>query len=317
MAKETPTKKKNKKAAAKSSAKTKSAKSVTKNVAPESVKSTNTTKTTSNAAAVKPVTVSTPASKLARWYKWLGLIFFVEGLAVVVLNKAITAPITVQYPAVDALASESNGHQIIALASRHIADVHLGWVVALFLIVFAAISLALASAYRAYIEVSVKRGVNAFRWLALGVGGGLMVGAIALVSGVSSIALLLALFGATLLGSLLALAAETVVANNDGVKTRFAHVLCGLAVVSSLFPWVVFALGVVGAAMWGGHIPGYLYSIYACQFVLFIAMLLATHFRLKRQGKWADAAYTDRGFLLLTFIAATLLAAQIFAGVLK
>jgi preprotein translocase subunit SecG len=316
MAKETPTKKKNKKAAAKSSAKTKSANSVTKSVAPEAVKSTNTTKTTS-AAAVKPVTASTPASKLARWYKWLGLIFFVEGLAVVVLNKAVTAPVALQYPAVDALASESNGHQIIGLASRHIADVHLGWVVALFLIVFAAISLALASAYRAYIDVSVKRGVNAFRWLALGVGGGLMVVAIALVSGVSSIALLLALFGATLIGSLLALAAETVVASNDGVKTRFAHVLCGLAVVSSLFPWVLFALGVVGAAMWGGHIPGYLYSIYACQFVLFIAMLLATHFRLKRQGRWADAAYTDRGFLLLTFVAATLLAAQIFAGVLK
>src|SRR3954468_6664387 len=125
MAKETPTKKKNKKAAAKSSAKTKSVKSVTKSVAPEAVKPTNTTNATASAAAVKPAVVSTPASKLARWYKWLGMIFFVEGLAVVVLNKAVTAPITVQYPAVDALASESNGHQIIALASRHIADVHI------------------------------------------------------------------------------------------------------------------------------------------------------------------------------------------------
>jgi hypothetical protein len=171
--------------------------------------------------------------------------------------------------------------------------------------------------YRPYIETSLKRGINAFRWLALGVGGGLMVGAIALVSGVSSLALLLSLFGATLIAAILALATETIVANNNGVKTRLAHVLCSLAVVTALVPWVVFALGVVGAAMWSGHIPGYLYSIYACQFILFIAVLLATHFRLKRQGKWANAAYTDRGFLLLTFVSATLLAAQIFAGVLK
>ncbi|HEV7453749.1 MAG TPA: hypothetical protein VGO07_00650, partial [Candidatus Saccharimonadales bacterium] len=91
MAKETPTKKKNKKAAAKSSAKTNSVKSVAKSVTPEVVKSTS-------AAAVKPARVSTPVSKLARWYKWLGLAFFAEGLVVVLMNKAVTAPITVQYP---------------------------------------------------------------------------------------------------------------------------------------------------------------------------------------------------------------------------
>jgi hypothetical protein len=318
MAKETPTKKKTKKAAATSSAKSKA----------KTVKATAKAKATkpvvTAAVADKPVKVvksttadKTPVGKLARWYKWLGLVLFVEGLAVVLLGKSVTAPVTLQYPAADALASQVNGHQVIALASRHLADVHVGWVVATFLIVFAAVSLLLATLYRKFLDVAAERGVNAFRSLATGLGGGLMVVSIAMVSGISSLAMLLTLFGATLMGALLGLGAEVLVARNGGTKPRLAHFLCGLGLVSVLFPWVVFAGNVLGANLWGGDIPGYLYSIYACQFVLFGSVLLATHYRLKRQGKWADALYTDRGFLFLSFVAATLLAAQIFAGVLK
>jgi hypothetical protein len=321
MAKETPTKKKTKKGVAGSS----SAKAKAKNVnAAAKVKSE---KPAVTAAADKPVKAvksapvkadaNTPTGKLARWYKWLGFVLFVEGLAVVLLSKSVTAPITLQYPAVDTLASESNGHRMIGLASRHLADVHMGWVVATFLIVFATVSLMMATLYRKYLDVAAERGVNVFRSLAMGLGGGLMVAAIALVSGISSLAMLVTLFGATLFGALLGLGAEVLVARNGGVKPRLAHFLCGLGIVSALFPWVVFAANVLGANLWSGDIPSYLYSIYACQFVLFGSVLLATHYRLKRQGKWADALYTDRGFLLLSFIAATLLAAQIFVGVLK
>jgi len=197
MAKETPTKKKNKKTAAARSAKSKQLVSNEATPAAASVPASDadTAKPlvkTKGAASAKVKTPSTPASKLVRWYKWLGLALFAEGLVVVVLNKAVTAPVSMQYPAVDALASESNGHQVLALASRHLADVHIGWVVATFLIVFAAINLMLATGYRPYIEnVVTKRGTNVFRWLALGLGGGLMITAIALLSGVASLALLL------------------------------------------------------------------------------------------------------------------------------
>ncbi|HSX17175.1 MAG TPA: heliorhodopsin HeR [Patescibacteria group bacterium] len=307
MVKQTTSKKKaNKKTAAKSNANV-------KNVKEEVVK----TAVTPAVKATAKATTGTPATKMARWYKWSGVVYLVASAVVAFLAKEVAAPVTLQYPSIDALASEANGHQVMGLASRHIADVHLGWIVVTFLAIFGVVNLMLATMYRPYLEPSLKRGVNAFRWLSLGFGGGMMVVAIAMVSGFTSLALLLSLFAFTLLGCLLALAAETVVTNNGGIKTRFAHFMCGLSVISSSAPWVVFGLAMLGAGLWHGHFTSYMYSIYICQFVLFLALISATHFRLKRQGKWADALYTDRAFLVLTFVSSALLAAQIFVGVLK
>lgn len=263
------------------------------------------------------VTTQTSVGRMVRWYKWLGALFLAESFVVAFLSKEVSAPLAMQYPAVDALASEASGHQVLALASRHLGDVQLGWVVATFLILFAVISLVMATVYRPYLERSLARGINAFRWLGLGLGGGLMVVTIAMVSGFVAVPVLLALLLLTFTGAMLALGAEVLTANNKGVKTRFAHFLCGLAVLASGTPWVIFALSVVGAALWHGHFTSYLYSIYACQFALAVAVMTAVHFRLKRKGRWADAYYTERGFLLLSFVAASLLALQVFVGVLR
>jgi len=324
MAKQTTTKKKaNKKPAAKPSTKTKSTKAVatatpSKTTAPAVVPEKKTATPVAKSEAVKSAKApKDPQDRLARWYRWTSIVLFLEALAVTLFgNKAATA-LTMQYPALDSLASEANGHPVLALASRHIADVHIAWAVSTFLLVFAVISGLLVTLYRPYFNTVLARGVNAFRWVALGIGGGVMIVAMALLSGFSSLQLLLSLFVLTMLAGMLALAADVLVARNNGVKTRFAHLLCGTALIAGLTPWAVFALAVIGKLLWHGHIPAYLYSIYGCQLALFVAVLLAMHFRLKRQGRWADALYADRSFLLLGFVAATVLAAQIFVGVLK
>jgi hypothetical protein len=45
--------------------------------------------------------------------------------------------------------------------------------------------------------------------------------------------------------------------------------------------------------------------------------MLATHYRLKRQGKWADGLYSERGYMLLTVVTVTLLSWVIVVGALK
>lgn len=260
---------------------------------------------------------NTPAGKLAKWHRWLGIFFLLQGLAVLLLGRNVTAPVTMQYPSVDTLASEATGREVIGLANRHIADVHVEWVLATTLIVFAAVHFVSATAYRPYVDAALKRGVNAFRWLALGIGGGLLTVAVAMISGFSSLPLLLVLFGTVAGAALLAHGVEVIVANNNGVKGRLARFLCGLASIGALVPWIILGLGVVGAALWKGELPAYLYSLYLCGVLLAGAFMLATHFHLKRRGKWADNFYTERGYLLLTLITVTLLTWQIVAGALK
>lgn len=265
---------------------------------------------------VKAVPV-TPVAKLARWQKWLGLLLGLQGLLVVVLTKKVTVPVTAQYLNVDALASEANGHQVLAIANRHLMDLHVVWVLATALIVFTVVNLLSAGMFRARDNKVAAEGANQLRWIGLGLSGGLAVMTIALLSGFTQLSNLLLLFVSMVVGCAAAMGADKLVANNGGVKTRFTHLLCGIAVVGVLMPWVVFGLGMIGAWLWHGHLPAYLYSIYACQALLTLALILATRFRLKRQGKWADPLYTEGGFLVLTFVSLTLLTWQVFAGALR
>lgn len=323
MAKQTTSKKTNKKAAGSGTTKEKAPekeKAVAAQVAQKtSVETEKAEKqaTTKKSVAKTPDTPEAAANKLKHWYRWFGVVLLIESALVAFLSKNTAAPVTMQYPTVDTLASEANGHQIMNLASRHIADVHLGWMVVTFLAVFGIVFLMLSTVYRAYLELSLRRGVNALRWFGLAAGGGLMVVTIAMVTSIASAELLLALFVSTFLAGMLALGIEVLVANNGGVKSRFARMLCGVAMVAGALPWVVFGLALIGALVWNGHFASYMYSIYACQFLLFVAFVLATHFRLNRRGRWADAAYTERSFVALSFVAATLLALQVFVGLLK
>jgi hypothetical protein len=258
-----------------------------------------------------------PLSRLKKWNAWLAALYLLQGLVIVTLAAKVTAPVTANYQAVDTLASEANGHQVFALATRHLFDIQIAWVVAVFLIVMGVTHLLAASAFRPRFEAAVSRGVNELRWIGLGLAGGVMTVAIALLSGISQVSTLLLLFASVAAGSFLALGAEKAVANNGGKKTRFAHALCSLAAVGVLLSWLIFGGHLLGALIWDGTIPGYMYGLYACMALLLVALLLATHFRLKRQGRWADGVYTERGYMLLGFITASLLAWQIFAGVLQ
>jgi hypothetical protein len=155
------------------------------------------------------------------------------------------------------------------------------------------------------------------RWAGFGMGGAVMIATIALLSGITQLSSVLLLMASVLVGSSLMFAAEVVTTNNRGTKTRFANFMYVLAVCGLAAPWVIFATAIAGALIWNGHIDGYMYSVYACTGLLFLAMVLAANFRLKRQGRWADILYTERGFTILEFLMATLLAWQIFVGVLR
>jgi hypothetical protein len=271
--------------------------------------------TTAKRASIKEK-VTGPSSKLKKWNYWLAGLYALQAIAIVILGSKAALPITAQYPAVDALASEAAGHQVIGGAFRQLFDVQIGWMVATFLIVFATIRYVAGRKIRVQDQPGTDRGVSALRWMSFGLGGGLVVVTIALLSGIYSVGTLLLLYGATLVGCVLAFATEVVIDVNKGMWTRFARLLGNLSVMSLMAPWVVFAIAVIGAAFWNGNLPAYMYSIYGCVALLFIGTALATYFYFARQGKWADPLYAERTFMVLEVLTASFLAWQIYAGVL-
>lgn len=248
---------------------------------------------------------------LHNWNQGIAAIFAVEAIGIVFAGSKFSEAVTVRYPSIDKLTSDATGQQVLATATRHLFDLRMAWAAAAILLVFAGFYALISNNAEHRYLASLERGVNKFRWLMLAVGGGLMFMALSLLSGLNDIATL-GLIGFSIGASaLLALAVELLGAERPGLR----KLLGALSGIGFALPWLIIAKGAIAAAMYGGHIPAYLWAIYSSMLLFSVAFVTATCFRWKRRGQWSNVLYAEKMFLLLSFAAASALAWQIAAGV--
>lgn len=260
----------------------------------------------------KQVVSDAQRSRLRKWNFGFAVLLVAQALAIVMIGGSQTVPITTQYLTTDTLASEANGYQVLAVATRHLFDVHLSWLVAKFLLIFAGIFLLAATFLRGRYESWLERGVNQLRWVGIGLGGGVMAVTVATLSGFSDAAFLVFIFGSVFVAGLSALIVELL-----GPDRRLTRLVVGVAVLAAILPWLAFAGTVISVAVFDGSLPNFVYYIYGSMLLMTIAGLSAGCLRLKQRGKWADTVYAERMFMLFAFVVASVLAWQIFAGALK
>lgn len=264
------------------------------------------------AAADKTASKRKPIDPRA-WNFRLGLVLLAEAVAVVTAGSSKTVELTTQYLAKDTLASEALGKEVLSAASRHLVDVRLSWIIAAFLLVFGATYVLTATLWRKQYQSWLERGVNKLRWVGFGLGGGVAVAAVAMLSGITDVSTLGFTVGSFVLAGLLATAVELV---GDGRKPL--RRLLGLGAVLAVFlPWLTFVRTAAAVPMYNGTLPAFMYYVYAVLTLLLVAVILAVVMRVKRRGKWADTKYAELMFVVLGFVGATVLALQVFAGALQ
>lgn len=286
----------------------------TKTVKPKSAAASK-PKTTKVAATVaKPSARKWANNSLGAWNLRLGILLVVLAIAVVVAGGNETVPLTTQYLARDALASqaEAAGGDVLAPATRHLWDVNVSWLVAKFLLVFGVVYLLAATVLRTRYEAWLVRGINKLRWVGFGLGGGTVFTTLAMLSGVSDVTTLSLVCGSVVLAALLAAAAELI-----GAGRRMRKLLAAGAILAVFLPWLLLVRTAGAVPMWGGSLPMYMYFLYASVTFIVVAVGLALYMRVKQRGKWADTLYTEKMFVMLSLAAAVLPAMQIFAGALQ
>jgi hypothetical protein len=77
-----------------------------------------------------------------------------------------------------------------------------------------------------------------------------------------------------------------------------------------LAPWAAIGYNVVAATT----VPGFVYGIVLAQALLFFSFGLNQWLQYRRVGRWADYAYGEKAYLVLSLVAKSLLAWQIFGG---
>ena len=266
------------------------------------------------AAKIKTTKSNITTAQLYTWNKWLAVVYAVQGVALLILSTSKTFPLTTNYLTTDALATESSGETVFSVATRHLADVNMVHLVAVFLFIAAIAHAVIALWYKQRYEADLKKGVNKARWIEHGLSAGVMLVAIGLLNGVSDLSALLMLFAFNIVMNLLGLAAELYgnAKNNHNCLVYWAGGIAGIV------PWIVFAIYLVGANMHGdGALPAFLYWIYATMLAYFVGNAVVVLLRYKKYGKWADYLYGERVYMVVGLLAKTALAWQIFAGILR
>lgn len=241
----------------------------------------------------------------------MGFIHFIQAIAVWVLSdpdKGVV-PITIGYLRYDSTL------QKLLPSTEQIAEVNLAWFVIIFFLMSSFAHLFISTVYKQRYEENLKKGINKVRWFEYALSASVMMLAISFLSGIYDLASLIMIFGLDAIMNLLGLAMEKY--NNSGdVKTDWYTFILGC--FAGILPWIVFTVYVYGATKYGGgNIPDFVYWIYVSIFIFFNIFAVNMYLQYKKIGPWKNYLFGERVYIILSLVAKSLLAWQVFAGTLR
>lgn len=255
-------------------------------------------------------TAKSPFAKLYRWNKWLAIIHAFQALAILVVSDERLFPVTTTFLTPNPLADDKG----LVVGVHHLFDVNAAWLIALSFLISAAAHTAMATFYRRRYEAELATGMNRLRWVEYSLGISTMMVTIGFLSGIYDLSSAIMLF---VLSAIMGLCAMAMEVYNQGKKQPNWLVFC-IGCVAGIVPWLVFSVYAIGAGVLGdGHVPTFVYRIYGTMFICSMGFAATMFLRYKGRGKWANYLYGEQTYMILTLVAKSVLAWQVFAGLLR
>ncbi|MGF1617785.1 MAG: heliorhodopsin HeR [Acidimicrobiia bacterium] len=244
------------------------------------------------------------SSRLRLYNIVMGFLHAAQGAAVLWLATDFTLPVIATYmtgpPGLEPTAVEP------------LFDLSLAWGVAVFLFLSAGAHFLIASPgiYRWYLaNLGEKR--NYARWIEYSLSSSVMVVLIAMLVGIADIAALIALAGVNASMILFGLLQEKY--ESPGRVAGWLPYWFG--VIAGAVPWVAIAIYLISPGF-DVSPPGFVYGIFFSLFVFFNVFAVVMVLQYRRVGKWAEYVYGESTYILLSLVAKSALAWQVFAGTL-
>lgn len=231
----------------------------------------------------------------------------VQGVAVLLLSKSFELPVSGAYLAFDPVA------QRLQPATVWLFDLSLPLLVAAFFFMSAIAHIIIATVYRSRYEKELALGINRARWIEYALSASTMMVAISLLVGVYDASSLGMIFALTAIMNLMGLVME--VHNQTTKKTSWLSYSIGC--IAGALPWLVIAFYMWLGAINGSSAPAFVYWIFVSIFLFFNCFALNMLLQYKKIGPWRDYLYGERVYIILSLVAKSLLAWQVFAGTLR
>lgn len=238
----------------------------------------------------------------------MGLFHFLQGILMLILSNDFELPIVGNFLQFDVLT------QKLVPMPETIVDLPIGPMVALFLFMSAAAHfiLTLPKVYDWYTK-KIKKGMNPARWYEYAFSSSLMVVLIAMLAGIYDIAAIVTMFTLNAMMILFGLMME--LHNQTTKKTDWSSFIFGC--IAGAVPWVAIAIYLFGSGEGDYKAPDFVYWIFFSIFLFFNSFAINMYLQYKKVGKWKDYTFGEKMYILLSLIAKSALAWQVFGGTLR
>jgi hypothetical protein len=224
------------------------------------------------------------------------------------LSNNFKLPITRSYPFFD------TNTMSITTATKTIAEVEIAPLIIIFLLISAFAHLFISVLiYERYVK-NLKKGMNPYRWYEYSLSASLMIVIIAMLTSIYDIGTLLALFTLTAVMNLMGLMME--LHNQKTEKTNWTSYIIGC--IAGIVPWIVIFITLLGGTSASGEsVPDFVIWIFVTIAIFFNLFAINMFLQYKKIGRWRDYLYGEKVYIILSLVAKSALAWQVFAGTLR
>lgn len=235
-----------------------------------------------------------------------GLLHLASLVAIIVLSNSTSLPVNAVYLA-DAPGRGQYTDPI------NLFNLNTSYAVAAFMALSAFFHFLVASpsVFPKYVD-GLRNHINPYRWVEYSLSSSLMIFLILQLNGASDFIALLAIVGVNASMILFGWLQERYTTPGDGDLRPF-----WFGCIAGIIPWIAIVINMFSpSGPPESSIPGFVIGIVITLFILFNCFALVQWNQYRATGKWADYLYGERWYIRLSFIAKSLLAWQIFAGIL-
>ncbi|MEO6873810.1 MAG: heliorhodopsin HeR [Opitutaceae bacterium] len=243
---------------------------------------------------------------LRRFNLVVGLVHLVQAVLMLVLSNGFTLPITRTF---------LNGPPGTVPVTTTFLDVRLGPAVAIFLFLAAFDHLLMAAPgiNERYNRMLGERR-NDFRWIEYSISASLMIVLISMICGVSDFGALLAIAGVNACMLFFGLLMERYNRTTGSERDWLPYVY---GCIAGAVPWVIIAFEIgFSIELSKNSIPGFVYGIILSLFIFFNSFAVNMVLQYRQTGRWRDYLYGEKAYIVLSLIAKSALAWQVFANIL-
>jgi len=238
------------------------------------------------------------------WNLWLALVFLVQAALILALSNGFSIPVIVP------IQTDIPGSAITL--QETVLDLCFSSVIAAFLLLAMVDHLFVGTVGARWYERNLLRNINYARWIEYSISASLMIVLIAMLPGITNLYTLIALFSLNATMISFGLLMERV--NQDSDEVTWWPFAFGC--LAGIVPWICITIALVLSTI-NGDLPGFVIVIFVSLFFLFNCFGLNQWLQYRGGGRYADYLYGEKVYVVLSLVAKSALAWQIFAGTMS